>query len=167
MKIVNCALLYADGDKYVWSVVTEDADEFPIDMDLVADGSVWENDGVKSVLTDGEWVAEGSGGGMSFPIFTSAGASLTCDMTYEEAKAVFDAEALGGIAKLCPCKTNLSGSLFWGEMEYKTKDRLEELLEGLTFEPALPTTLGGGLYVEGTLLFGSDGIVYKPIVLIG
>ncbi len=65
MKIVNCALLYADGDKYVWSVVTEDASEFPIDMDLVADGSIWENDGVKSVLTDGEWVAESSGGGVS------------------------------------------------------------------------------------------------------
>ena len=63
MKIVNCALLYADGDKYVWSVVTEDASKFPIDMDLVADGSIWENDGVKSVLTDGAWVAESSGGG--------------------------------------------------------------------------------------------------------
>lgn len=63
MKIVNCALLYADGDKYVWSVVTEDASEFPIDMDLVANGSIWENDGVKSVLTDGRWVAESSGGG--------------------------------------------------------------------------------------------------------
>ena len=63
MKIVNCALLYADGDKYVWSVVTEDADEFPIDMELVADGSVWENDGVKSVLENGAWKKEESGGG--------------------------------------------------------------------------------------------------------
>lgn len=53
MKIVNCALLYADGDKYVWSVMTEGASEFPIDMELVADGSIWENDGAKSVLTDG------------------------------------------------------------------------------------------------------------------
>lgn len=70
MKIVNCALLYADGDKYVWSVVTEGASEFPIDMDLVADGSIWENDGVKSVLTDGSWVAESSGGEMVIPEVT-------------------------------------------------------------------------------------------------
>lgn len=66
MKIVNCALFYADGDKYVWSVVTEGASEFPIDKELVADGSIWENDGAKSVLTDGSWVAESSGGGASF-----------------------------------------------------------------------------------------------------
>ena len=71
MKIVNCALLYADGDKYVWSVVTEGAEDlrdFPIDLDLVADGSIWENDGIKYVyvLEDEEWKKEESGGGMSF-----------------------------------------------------------------------------------------------------
>ena len=94
MKIVNCALLYADGDKYVWSVVTEGASEFPIDMDLVADGSIWENDGVKSVLTDSEWVAESSGSGMPIPEITIVGEgesrTYTSTIPYDDMMDIFD-----------------------------------------------------------------------------
>lgn len=120
MKIVNCALLYADGDKYVWSVVTEGASEFPIDMDLVADGSIWENDGVKSVLTDGSWVAESSGGFNPPRVIFGETVSdlITCDTSYDDFLGLISewGFGLGSIPVLV-----VSAETFWGTA-YKDTD---------------------------------------------
>lgn len=159
MKIVNCALLYADGDKYVWSVVTEDASEFPIDMDLVADGSIWENDGTRYVydLVGHEWKKEesGGGGGTSFPTFTKTGAnSWTCDMTFEEAKAVWDAENLGTRVKVCPCIFNGGIAKQWNNMTYV----LRSDVEGDT-QPPMPSDIVGCLRT-GDVYYGDDNKFY-------
>lgn len=167
MKIVNCALLYADGDKYVWSVVTEGASEFPIDMELVADGSIWENDGVKSVLTDGSWVAESSGGGVSFPTFTAVENTWECDMTYAEVESAFNREALGMPTSACPCVCQESAITYWGTMSYHTKETIDD--SGVTFNPSLPETIVGGFAVRDIEdldpfgLYADDGNFYEVI----
>ena len=44
-SVKSCDMLYANGNKYVWGVVTEDWGDspFPINSDLIADGSIWED----------------------------------------------------------------------------------------------------------------------------
>lgn len=52
MVVKKCELLYADGDKYVWKVVTENAESFPLSLDLCADGTIWENYADETEETD-------------------------------------------------------------------------------------------------------------------
>lgn len=157
MKIINCALLYADGDKYVWSVVTESASEFPIDMELVADGSIWENDGVKSVLTDGAWVAESSGGGFDIPTFTVIHGEYSCDMTYEEAKASYIATADSVGMGLAYVPHNGGEGKAWAYDVLSSGDMLSHF--------DIPETVNEGLALIGAggspeTLFADDGNFY-------
>lgn len=101
---------------------------------------------------DGEWKdAEGGGGGATFPTFTATygehSTEYSCDMTYEEAKANYEANALGneeeGSSSVCYL-IEVSGTKYWSTLTLITGTILEDydipegITEGLTFgEPCI------------------------------
>lgn len=174
--VKSCELLYADGDKYVWSVVSENEESFPISASITAVNSVWNNSGVKKVLGANGWVQEDplpisengnyavkdidavavdvEGGGATFPVFTVDGGTWSCSITYAEAKAVLTENE--DARHTAPCLTDnlwITYSLSDGEAFQQAKSNFsnvpDDMTEGLIIMAGVP------------LLFGSDGNFYS------
>lgn len=124
---------------------------FDTDDDVLAD-----NPSSKKAYANGSWGdAGGGGGGTSFPTFTKTGTnSWTCDMTFEEAKAVWDAESLGTRIKVCPCLFNSGLLKVWNDMGYFLRSDIES-----ETQPPMPSDLIGCLAVD-QVFYGNDNNFY-------
>lgn len=128
---------------------TEDADGYPVEWLFAFDGTNWALD---RVVRGGS--AGGGGGGTSFPTFTNTGESWTCDMTYGEAKEVYDANKLGTRFESCPCKKSVFGDTGWDVMMYMLRSDIKG-----TTRPPMPSDLVACL-VSGDVLYGNDNNFY-------
>ena len=142
-----------DGAEPILPAAPKDGDCFIVfdtDDDVLAD-----NPSLKKSYANGSWGdAGGGGGGTSFPTFTKTGGSWTCDMTFEEAKEVYDANKLGARLKNCPCKKSIFGDTGWDVMMYMLRSDIEG-----TTQPPMPSDLVACL-VSGDVLYGNDNNFY-------
>lgn len=107
-------------------------------------------------------VAEGGGGGATFPTFTRGSEGWECDITYAEAKAVWEEYKDAALPNTAPCllaDTWSSYLVLSGEDFAGTKD----LYEGV------PADMTEGILAWNTefeappFIFGSDGNFYLPV----
>ena len=143
-----------DGDSPVYPSFPNDGDCFVVfatDEDALTHNAL-----SKKTYTNGEWTdAEGGGGGATFPTFTLSGGSWSCDMTYAEAKANYEANVLGnevdGSSSVC-YTINEDKTKYWSNLYLDTGESLEffDIPEGIT----------EGLSFGEQCIFASDGNFY-------
>lgn len=97
-------------------------------------------------------VAEGGGGGATFPTFAYDGRVWSCDMTYAEVSTVYEELELDGG---CPCITSKRQQALWDFIFFTTDS---EVISGYESVPTEVTA--GFVFDQEKELFGNDGQIY-------
>lgn len=99
-------------------------------------------------------VAEGGGGGTTFPTFTNNGSRWSCDMTFTEALAVYNEKVLDDV---CPCVKIQRNVSIWDMLFYNAdKEAIDRDYDNV------PTEVTAGLgFSNGNVLWGNDGNFYE------
>lgn len=110
--------------------------------------------------TNGDWAdAEGGGGKTIFPTFTRKSGSWLCDLTYSEAKAVWEENKEFALPHSAPCHMSDTWSSYLfvdGETFAEEKD----YYEGVPADVTEGITAWNTEFQDPPFIFGSDGNFY-------
>lgn len=105
-------------------------------------------------------VAEGGGGGTTFPTFARGDGGWSCDLTYAEAKAVWEENKDLALPNSAPCMMSDT----WSKYTVISGEAFEE--EAMDFYEGVPADVTEGAFAfneefpNSPFLFGSDGNFY-------